>query len=146
MPTPHRAVTAACLGLVVIVGVLAVALRPAHHPETVTDDGALAVDDPQLGRRTYVRCQACHGLDGQGIAGNYPPLAGNAVLLAPEPAAAIQAILKGRPRAALNGQMPAFPDLADHEIAAVLTWTRSQWGNHADPITPAIVGRYRSQP
>ncbi len=146
MPKPHLAVSVACLGLIVIVGVLAVALRPAHHPDSVADDGALPADDPLLGRRIYVRCQACHGLDGQGIAGNYPPLAGNQVLLAPDPAAAIQAVLRGRPRAALNGEMPAFGDLADHEIAAVLTWARSQWGNHADPISPTLVGRYRSQP
>jgi mono/diheme cytochrome c family protein len=146
MFTPRLAVTVAGLGLAVILGLVAFATRAAPHPDPLPEDGTLATDDPLLGRRIYVRCQACHGLDGQGIAGNYPPLAGNPVLLAADPTAAIQAVLRGRPRAALNGQMPAFAELADHELAAVLTWARSQWGNHAEPVTPAAVARQRSHP
>ena len=130
------------LVLATALGALAILLRQ----QPVLGDAAYAipVDDPQLGRRVYVRCQACHGLDGQGVPGNYPPLAGAPRLLAADPSVAIRLTLLGAPRGAFNGQMPAFADLADHEVAAVLTWTRSQWGNAAAAVSPEHVARLRS--
>jgi mono/diheme cytochrome c family protein len=130
------------LVLATALGTLAVLLR--QQPVLGAASYAIPADDPQLGRRVYARCQACHGLEGLGIRGNYPPLAGAPRLLAADPSAAIQLTLKGAARGALNGQMPAFADLADHEIAAVLTWTRSQWGNAAPAVTPEQVARLRS--
>jgi mono/diheme cytochrome c family protein len=123
-------------------GVLAVLLR--QSPALGDTAFAIPADDPELGRRVYVRCQACHGLDGQGIPGNYPGLAGAPRLLAADPSMAIRTTLTGAPRGAYNGIMPAFFDLADHEVAAVLTWTRSQWGNSAAAVTPEQVARVRS--
>lgn len=106
---------------------------------------ALPADDPQLGRRIYARCQACHGVEGQGVAGNYPGLVGAPRLLAADPSAAIAITLRGAPRGAFNGQMPGFADLADHEVAAVLTWARSQWGHAAPAVTPSQVAQVRSR-
>ena len=107
-----------------------------------TDDYSLPSDDPQLGRRVYVRCQACHGVQGEGVPGNYPPLAGSTVLATDQ---AITMVLRGTERGPQwNGQMPAFAEqLADHEIAAVLTWARQQWGNHAPAVTAADVAARR---
>ena len=132
----------------VVVGVVVISSRngrpvviPVSDPVS-TNEFALPADDPQLGRRIYVRCQACHGVDGKGVAGNYPSLVGNAVM---NTDAAITLVLRGAERGVLssspwNGQMPAFADqLADHEIAAVLTWVRSQWGNQGSPVTAAAV-------
>ena len=106
------------------------------------DDFSLPSDDPHLGRRVYVRCQACHGLNGEGVAGNYPPLAGNAGLQTDR---AVQVVLHGMERGpAWNGQMPAFAEqLENHEIAAVITWTRQQWGNTGAIVTPNDVARLR---
>lgn len=106
------------------------------------DDFSLPSDDPHLGRRVYVRCQACHGLNGEGVAGNYPPLAGNAGLQTDR---AVQVVLHGMERGpAWNGQMPAFAEqLENHEIAAVITWTRQQWGNTGAVVTPNDVARLR---
>lgn len=106
---------------------------------------APAPPDPQLGRQIYARCQACHGLDGQGIAGNYPPLAGSALLTQPDATPAIRLLLTGVLRSEhWNGYMPAFAEqLDDQEAAAVLTWTRSQWGNHAPAATAADVAKER---
>jgi mono/diheme cytochrome c family protein len=39
--------------------------------------------------------------------------------------------------------MPAFGTLSDDEIAAVLSYIRSDWGNQAAPITPAAVKAQR---
>ena len=130
------------LVLATALGALAVLLR--QQPVLGAASYAIPADDPQLGRRVYARCQACHGLDGQGVLGNYPPLAGAPRLLAVDPSIAIRLTLHGAARGALNGQMPAFADLADHEIAAVLTWTRSQWGNAASAVTPEQVAHSRS--
>jgi mono/diheme cytochrome c family protein len=101
-----------------------------------------AGDEPPLGRRVYARCQACHGLQGEGVAGNYPPLAGSAVLAGKQ---AITLVLRGAPRGSQwNGQMPAFAEqLSDEEIAAVLTWTRQQWSDHAPAVTAADISALR---
>ena len=46
---------------------------------------------------------------------------------------------------AYNGVMPAFSQLSDAELAAVLTHIRTNWGNSASPITADQVeeGRQR---
>jgi mono/diheme cytochrome c family protein len=39
-----------------------------------------------------------------------------------------------------NGQMPAWKGtLSDSDIAAVVTYVRSAWGNHGSAVTPAQV-------
>ena len=45
-----------------------------------------------------------------------------------------------------NGAMPAFKDqLDDAQLAAVLTYVRSQWGNAAGPLAPDDVARVRDE-
>ena len=134
-------------GILGSMGVVLVAMGVwSYQPKVATavqdSDFSLPSDDPQLGRRVYVRCQACHGLNGEGVAGNYPPLAGNAAL---QTDWAVQVVLRGRERGpAWNGQMPAFAEqLEDHEIAAVITWTRQQWGNTGAVVSPNDVARLR---
>jgi mono/diheme cytochrome c family protein len=141
MPKSFAAAAAALLVVAVGCGILAVNLRQSPTALSSTDF-AIPADDPQLGRRVYVRCQACHGLEGEGVPGNYPPLRASAVLNG-DPARAISVVLNGVPRQTFNGAMPAFGDLADHEVAAVLTWARSQWGNHAAAITATDVAQRR---
>ncbi len=127
-----------------VLGVLAsLARRPDRRITTATDDYSLPSDDPQLGRRVYARCQACHGLQGEGVPGNYPPLAGSPLLAIDQ---AITLVLRGAQRGQQwNGQMPAFAEqLADHEIAAVLTWARQQWSSQAPAVTAADVAAHRN--
>jgi mono/diheme cytochrome c family protein len=105
--------------------------------------GTFPTDDPQLGRRVYAYCQGCHGTDGRGIAGNYPPLAGSVIATA-DPTISIRLVLRGMQSERLNGRMPGFAaTLTDAEIAAVLSWMRSAWGNAALPVTPAQVATER---
>lgn len=138
--SPKLTVAAGVL-LATALGAAAALLRQEPPP----GDAAFAIpaDDPQLGRRVYARCQACHGIDGRGVPGNYPGLAGAPRLNAADPSAAITLVLNGAPRGTYNGTMPGFADLADHEVAAVLTWARSQWGNAAAPVIPDAVARLR---
>lgn len=83
-------------------------------------------------------CAACHQADGKGIPGAFPALVASPVVTGAPPEAA-DVLLKGR------GGMPAFSgSLDDAEIAEVLSYARSSWGNKAPPITGAEVGARRS--
>ncbi len=111
---------------------------------------AKASDMLTLGRRAYVRCQACHQPTGQGLPGTYPPLAGSPYATGPaERAAAI--VLNGlQGPLVIDGEtfdniMPAHRDLmTDLEIAAVLTYVRQSWGNDAPAVAPEDVARVRA--
>lgn len=76
-----------------------------------------------------LNCAACHQANGQGIEGVYPPLAGNEFVLTDDPSPAIQVVLTGR------AGMPHFQDyLSTEEIAAILSYVRTAWGNNASPV------------
>jgi mono/diheme cytochrome c family protein len=96
------------------------------------------------GGRIYVtNCLSCHQLDGQGVPGAFPPLAGNRAILG-DPHRAIAAVkigLRG-PRLAsgAGGEMPAWSGLlSDAEIADVVTYIRFAWRNGAPPVSEAQV-------
>lgn len=97
------------------------------------------------------QCADCHGDNGEGVAGVYPPLAGNASLLGPD-VNAIRAVLLGgfTPATAANPRpysMPPFaPRFSDEEVAQVVTYIRRAWGNNARSVLPTDVATYRSVP
>ena len=108
-----------------------------------------AVDGGQI---FAAKCVACHQATGLGLAGVFPPLAGsewvlgNDKVLVQIPLHGVSGSLKVK-GAAYSGAMPVFNTLSDAEIAAVLTYVRSQWGNAAPSVSPATVaaGRKASQ-
>ena len=67
-------------------------------------------------------CQACHQASGKG-AGPIKPLDGAAVVLDADKAKQIAILLNGQ----ANGAMPAWKQLSDTELAAVITYTKNQW-------------------
>lgn len=77
--------------------------------------------------------------------GTFPPLAGNPV--ADGPASAIIHIVKDGLNGPItvngtsyNGVMPHWAGtLSTDDIAAVITYVRSSWGNHGSAVTPAQV-------
>jgi mono/diheme cytochrome c family protein len=82
-------------------------------------------------------CAACHQASGEGIEGAFPKLAGNA-FVSGDPAKPVGVLLNGR------GGMPTFrDDLSDAQIAAVLSFVRSHWGNSAPAIEAAFVAKIR---
>jgi cytochrome c6 len=95
-------------------------------------------DDKQLvsqGEEVYIsNCARCHQLNGEGFEDTYPPLAGNPVVTLHDPNFAIDAIVHGQ------GAMPPFgPTLSNEDIAAVLSYIRTAWGNDASIIEPRRV-------
>jgi len=104
------------------------------------------------GAHTYVtRCASCHGLDGKGQSEWMPPLAGATSALAKESASAINITLNGSQRVVAAGvpdayRMPAFREqLSDQEIAEVLTFMRSSWGNQGGAIEAQAVNKLRER-
>lgn len=100
----------------------------------------------ELGAEVYRNhCSECHGEDGEGEPDVYPALAGNRLVTAASASNALQTILYGgfAPSTVLNprpyGMPPYAHRLSPAEIAAVLTYVRSAWGNTADAVAPAAV-------
>lgn len=96
--------------------------------------------EPLTGDAVYQQyCQACHMSDAKGAtgAGYFPALAGNPLLAAA--GYPVYVILHGQ------GGMPWFNGmLKDEEIAAVVNYIRSHFGNQfPDPISAADVAQMR---
>jgi cytochrome c oxidase subunit 2 len=81
------------------------------------------------GEKVYsANCAACHKADGTG-GGPIKPLDGSAIVQN-DPARQIQILLNG----AANGAMPAWKQLSDTEIAAVVTYTKNSWSNKTGKV------------
>src|SRR5690554_274335 len=97
------------------------------------------------------QCSACHQANGQGVPGAFPPLASSEWLLADAaiPVAIVHDGLQGEIQVAGNtfqGVMPKFGGtLSDAELAAVLSYARSEWGNSAGEIDPATVTEHKER-
>ncbi len=82
------------------------------------------------GEKVYnANCAACHKADGAG-AGPIKGLVGSKVVLSDDKAQQIAIMLNG----AGGGSMPAWKQLSDTEIAAVLTYTKNAWSNQTGQV------------
>ena len=95
-------------------------------------------------------CVACHQANGLGLSGIFPPLAGSRWVLEND-ARLVQILLHGLNGelevlgVSYNGVMPAFGQLSDAELAAVLTYIRSAWDNDAAAISAQQVAAGRAR-
>ena len=85
-------------------------------------------------------CAICHQETGEGVPRQFPPLAGNRDLFKSHdfPALVILNGLQGKIKvggSTYNSDMPGFDFLSNDEIAAIVTYIRSAWGN--DKLHPA---------
>ena len=79
------------------------------------------------GEKVYgANCVACHQAGGVGAPPAFPALVKANSVLGPS-ADQIKILLNGK-----GGGMPAWKQLSDVEIAAVITYTRNAWGNQAE--------------
>lgn len=91
-----------------------------------------------------VTCSGCHGVEGRGVPGQTPPLAGSQRATGPVGRVA-RIVTQGmdgsfeRDGVVYNGQMPAATTLTDREVAEVLTFVRRSWGNTASPVAGSDV-------
>lgn len=111
---------------------------------------AHAESSPGAGATLYqINCSACHQATGEGLKGIFPPLAQSDYLLADKERSiriALQGI--GGPIVVngveYQGVMPAPAPMDDQQVADVLTYVRSAWGNRGDAVTPAEVKQVRA--
>jgi nitrite reductase (NO-forming) len=102
-----------------------------------------------LGKVVYqANCAACHQLNGEGIPKAFPPLAKSDFLNA-DVKRAIRVVTGGLSGKVMvngeeyNGVMPAW-HLPDEDLANVLTYVLSQWGNSGGEVTPAHIAEHRA--
>jgi mono/diheme cytochrome c family protein len=98
------------------------------------------------------RCSSCHQMTGEGLTGVYPPLTGSEYVTASNVALPVRVVLHGLQGpitikgAEYNSLMPAYGlgiVMSDVEVAAVVTYIRSSWGNSASAVTPEQVAQER---
>jgi mono/diheme cytochrome c family protein len=104
-----------------------------------------------LGKSVYdARCATCHGAQGQGMPTAYPPLAGNQSIQMASAVNPIRMVLNGGypPGTAGNPKpygMPPFAQvLSDDEVAAVVTYIRSAWGNAGSAVSARQANELRT--
>jgi nitrite reductase (NO-forming) len=117
--------------------------RETGEQATVKVAGSLA-EKISMGKVTFNQnCAACHQPSGQGIPMAFPPLAGSDFLNA-DKLRAIGIVKNGfSGEVTVNGTkfnsvMPSL-GLSDDDIANVLTYVYSSWGNSKKEVTPAEV-------
>ncbi len=105
----------------------------------------------QLGKPVYdTKCAQCHQANGQGIPGSFPPLTQTEWVLG-DKGRLVRLLLNGMQGPlevegeVYNGIMILPPPaLTDEQIAAVLTYVRQHFGNHAEALTPDEVASVRA--
>jgi mono/diheme cytochrome c family protein len=118
------------------------AASPAAGGKMTAAGGASAA----AGAKVYTtNCSSCHQANGKGQPGVFPPLAGNPFVTGPADKVihVVKDGLSGKITVngvTYNGQMPAWKGtLSDSDIAAVVTYIRSSWGNKASAVTASTV-------
>ncbi|MBQ57226.1 MAG: cytochrome C [Pseudomonadaceae bacterium] len=119
-----------------------VAKGPAALPDTLfSSRGGLA----------YTQfCADCHRPDGGGVPGIFPALAGNPTTASEVPTTLLHITLTGWQTAKTAEHsrvytMPGFSRLDDQEVAEILTFIRSNWGNNSSAISADQVKEMRDQ-
>lgn len=99
---------------------------------------------------SYNKCVACHQPTGAGLPNVFPPLAGSEWVNGP-----VENLIRIQLRGLMgpitvagkqySSAMPPNATMTDEEIAEVLTYIRSSWGNKASAVTPDMVKALRSE-
>jgi nitrite reductase (NO-forming) len=101
------------------------------------------------GAQVYAtRCASCHQPTGTGVPGAFPPLAGDPVVNGPA-AAHLDVVLNGLHGKTINGVayagvMPPWgAAMSDADIASVVSYERTSWGNHGSAVSASDVAAAR---
>jgi mono/diheme cytochrome c family protein len=95
-------------------------------------------------------CAACHQASARGVPGVYPSLVGSRVVLGDAGAFALWVVEGRRPAFLAPGnyttQMPQFGWMHDADVAALLTYLRSNFGNAGPPVDAATIAKALGTP
>lgn len=96
-------------------------------------------------------CASCHQQNGEGISKTFPSLKNSVTVNSNDPEKHIRTVLFGLKGGNINGvvyssEMPAQKDnITDEEIAAIINYERSSWGNNGKKITVDDVKKIRAE-
>ena len=123
---------------------------PALAYSNATADLLRAGHPPTNGARLFLdNCAACHRSDGNGYAAVFPSLALSPTVNAADPVSLIHLVLDGSTMpgtasAPTQFTMPGFAQrLSDEQVAEVVTFIRSAWGNRAPSVSADDVRKVR---
>ncbi|NIE75995.1 c-type cytochrome [Pantoea sp. Ap-967] len=123
--------------------------KPHAYDQQVAD-ALWRGDDSKAGASVYVdNCAACHRTDGHGYTRVFPALAGNPVVQTADATSLIHVVLAGGTvpathSAPSNFTMPAFGwRLSDQEVADVVNFIRTSWGNQGSAVSASDVKALR---
>lgn len=131
--------------LVIALGLLGAAGASAAEPPIPA-----GADTRPPGQKLYGRhCLPCHQADGRGVPNMQPAIAGGTWVKGDAKALALFVMTGGFDSAQRkdsdNGNvMPPFRQLADDEIAQILTYIREKFGPGASPVSAADVAAARA--
>lgn len=148
------------LGTVLASGALAVLLTacgggadtPAPARDATPPEAGTTVAAGPDGQALYGRCAACHQPNGAGLAGAFPPLSASEWVTG-NPEVPIRVVLHGLQGeinvagSTYNSVMLPYGgtgEMNDAEVAAVLTYVRSSFGNSASAVTADEVAAVRA--
>ena len=158
----RRALIALATAGIATAAILAYALWPTRtrvigqNPSIPSDAASTAAAlasgrEADRGAELYVdNCAACHRTSGKGSAGVFPEIAGNSFVLLQDPTPLIRLVLQGSSLPATAAApsrlgMPGFGwRLSNQEVAQLLTFIRTEWGNRAPGVSASDVGRVRA--
>jgi len=118
---------------------------PVRHREPITPP-VIDMDPQSIFSNT---CATCHQRDAEGLAGQFPPLAGSDWVTR-DPETPVRVLLLGVTGPievrgnTFNNTMPSQAHMTNEQIARIATYVRSNFGNHASPVDAALVARVRS--
>lgn len=131
-------------------------LKPADaaKPPFKADEGVAKAlwkgDDSKAGAKIYLdSCAACHKTDGSGYKRFFPELRGNPIVLSEDPTSLIHIVLTGNTLPGVRGApssitMPPFGwRLNDRQVADVVNFIRTSWGNKAPAVSASDVKSVR---
>jgi mono/diheme cytochrome c family protein len=102
------------------------------------------------GKAVYTQhCKTCHQTDGSGVPNMHPPLTPGS-WVGKDPNELIAIMMKGLSgKIEVDGKeyknfMPSHAQLTDEELADVLSYIRSSFGNNFEPVIPEMVKKVRS--
>jgi mono/diheme cytochrome c family protein len=84
-------------------------------------------------------CSGCHQPNGEGMANTFPKLVGAAVVVG-TPKNLIEVVIRGRG----ISMPPVPPKMSDSDIAAVINFIRTSWGNSAALVTTTEIASVRA--
>ena len=127
-------------------------MRDAEPPPT-TQERLVSPEILETGRKVYaLQCAMCHGEEGRGHPPKFPPLAGNQSITMSSPVNSIRMVLNGGYPPSTEGNprpygMPPFAGLlSDNEVAGVVSYIRTAWGNRGAPVSAREANELRSAP